>query len=163
MKTVATFLILLIVGVVGLTMYKIRTAEHDVALWHVDPLTAESPLTPNFYRVAPAGSTDQKADLPSPIYTGDIAAIAQAFDTFVLTQRDTIRIAGSVEELWLTYVQRTPRLKMPDYVSVKFVPMETPEKVGIVVFSRSRYGNGDMGANQTRIETWIKSLDAFID
>lgn len=163
MKTVASLLILLIIGGVGLTVYKIRTATHDAAVWHVDPLTAEAALTPNHFRLAPDALTEQEGDMESPVLTGDIKEIAQAFDSFALTQKETIKIAGSVDELWMTYVQRTPRLKIPDYISVKFIPLETPEKVAVAIFSRSRYGNGDMGVNEARVKVWIKSLDAFIE
>ncbi len=163
MKTIASLILVFVIGAVGLTLYKIRTAEHDPSLWHVDPLHAIAALTPNHYRLAPAEMTDQEVDEVAPVYTGDIHDIAQAFDKFVLTQRDTVKIAGSVEENWITYVQRTPRLKIPDYISVKFIPLELPGKVTIAVFSRSRYGNGDMGVNEARVKIWMSSLEAFIE
>ncbi len=163
MKTLALLVVILICGAIGLTVYKIRTAEHDPAIWHLDPLTAESELTPNHFRLAPKAMTELEVDREAPVLKGNIQEIAQAFDTFVLSQKDTIRLAGSVDQLWLTYVQRTPRLKIPDYISVKFIPLELPGKATVAIFSRSRYGNGDMGVNESRVTAWVSSLDAFVE
>ena len=107
--------------------------------------------------------TELKVDQEAPIFTGNIQEIARAFDAFVLSQKDTTRIAGSVEQLWMTYVQRTPRLKIPDYISVKFIPLELPDKSTVAIFSRSRFGNGDMGVNEGRVTAWMTSLDAFAE
>lgn len=162
-KTLSSVILLLVAGAVGLTLLKIRNADHDPALWHVDPLMFESAPTPNHFRLAPGALTEQEVDMEAPVFTGDIKEIAQAFDIFVLNQKDTILLAGSVDEGWLTYVQRTPGLKFPDYISVKFIPAADPAKVTIAIYSRSRYGNGDMGVNAARVGAWIKSLDAFIE
>ena len=163
MKTLALLVVILVCGAIGLTLYKIRTVEHDPAIWHLDPLTAESQLTPNHFRLAPQAMTELKVDQEAPIFTGNIQEIARAFDTFVLSQKDTTRIAGSVEQLWMTYVQRTPRLKIPDYISVKFIPLELADKSTVAIFSRSRFGNGDMGVNEGRVTAWMTSLDAFAE
>ncbi len=163
MKTLALLVLLLIAGGVGLTMYKIRTAEHDPAVWHIDPLVAEAALTPNHFRLAPDAMTEQEVDLEAPVLAGDIKAIALAFDLFVLNQKNTTRLAGSTDEGWLTYVQRSDRLKFPDYITVRFIPLELPGKVTLAVFSRSRFGNGDMGVNETRVKTWMTALDAFVE
>lgn len=187
MKILASIILVAILLVAGLTAYKIRTSTHDPAVWHVDPLTAEAAVTPNHFRVAPEGMTEQAIDLVAPIYTGDITEIAQAFDTFVINQTLVERIAGTPEDLWMTYVQRTPTLRFPDYISVRFIPLSEPApvepaatttdpaadpaatppaapgQVTVAIFSRSRFGNGDMGVNAARVNSWLKSLDAFAE
>jgi hypothetical protein len=163
MKSIAFLVLLIILGGIGLTLYKVRTAEHDPAVWHVDPFTAVAATTPNHFRLAPDTLTEQEVDQESPVLTGDVVEIARAFDAFVVNQRETIRLAGSPEEAWMTYVQRTPRLKIPDYISVKFVKLPEEGKVAVAIFSRSRFGNGDMGVNEARVQDWLTGLQAFVE
>jgi len=117
-------LLLLLISLAGgyLLYYMISTVEHDPALWHIDPLTAETSTTPNDFRLAPEG-TAGRVDQSAPTFSGSAAAMATAWDAFVIQQSNTVRIAGTPEELHMTYVQRTQTLKMPDYISVKFIPL----------------------------------------
>lgn len=143
-----------------LVFFLIATATHDPDVWHEDPLTVKSSETPNSFRMAPAGSTSERIDAISPAYTEDAVVLAEAFDEFVRKQRATVRIAGLPPELFMTYVQRTEKLKFPDYISVKFIGLEDGT-TSIAVYSRSRYGYADLGMNQARVERWVKTLDTF--
>ena len=60
----------------------------------------------------------------------------------------------------MTYVQRTEKLKFPDYISVKFINLGDGNTT-IAVYSRSRYGYADLGVNQARVEQWVRTLDSF--
>ncbi|HIP24091.1 MAG TPA: DUF1499 domain-containing protein [Rhodobacteraceae bacterium] len=86
--------------------------------------------------------------------------MANAFNDYVLTQPNTLAIAESADGLWTTYVQRTPVMKMPDYITVKFIDLEE-SKSTLVVYSRSRFGYGDMGVNKARVDLWLQSLSSF--
>lgn len=140
--------------------FRIATASHDPEVWHIDPLTVETSETPNSFRMAPAGSTTERVDAVSPIFSEDPLILAEAFDEFALNQRATIRIAGLPAELMVTYVQRTERLKLPDYITVKFFDYGDGT-TSVAIYSRSRYGYADLGVNQARVERWIKTLESF--
>jgi len=44
----------------------------------------------------------------------------------------------------------------PDAISVKAV--QTGDRTGLMLWSRSRYGQSDLGVNQARIERWLTAL-----
>ncbi|MFQ5622932.1 MAG: DUF1499 domain-containing protein [Paracoccaceae bacterium] len=144
----------------GFLAYRVLYAEHDPAVWHVDPLTAPPQPTPNGFRVAPAAMSKFPPDAEAPVYGASAEVLAQALDDFVLAQLYAERIAGSPDNLWMTYVQRTPTLRIPDYISVKLVPL-ADDRSTIAVFSRSRFGYGDMGVNEKRVRGWLATLGSF--
>jgi len=160
MKTIlgVVFVCLLLGGY--LISFLIATAPHDPDVWHQDPLNIVTSETPNSFRMAPQGSTSERIDVISPVYSEDPFVLAEAFDEFVLKQRATVRIAGLPPELMMTYVQRTEKLKFPDYISVRFIDMGDGN-TSIAVYSRSRYGYADLGVNQARVERWVKTLESF--
>jgi len=160
MQRMAIYMVFAILLVIGAFYVRAVTASHDPAEWHVDPLTAERPVSPNTYFVAPQNMVDALVDLEAPIYAVPAIIMANAFNDYVITQPNALAIDGSVDALWLTYVQRTPTLKMPDYITVKFIELEEGKST-IAIYSRSRYGYGDMGVNKARITAWLQSLSSF--
>lgn len=157
------FVVVIILGAIGLgylAMFLISTAPHDPAEWHMDPLSVETCTTPNCFRMAPAGSTDERIDAISPIYGESALVLAQAFDEFALTQRATHRIAGLPPEQMMTYVQTTEKIKAPDYLTIKFISLEDGRST-IAVYSRARFGYGDLGVNEERVRRWVKTLESF--
>ena len=164
MRLMLAIIILGLLGTVGFMAYTVRTATHDPAVWHKDPRTIPPSDTPNDYRIAIQALTEYPVDMEAPIYDIDAATLALAFDDFVMGQPRVERVAGSPQEGFVTYVQRTPQLLIPDYISVRFFDLEG-ENIGrstIAIYSRSRYGYGDMGVNEQRAKAWLASLDSFV-
>jgi len=150
-------------GILGyLALFLIQTAPHDPEIWHKDPLTEPSSETPNSFRVAPVGTEINRVDQDALIYAASADVIAEALDTFILTQPRAVRVAGYPQELFLTYAQRTKNLKFPDYISIKVIPLGE-ERSTIAVYSRSRYGYGDMGVNKARVLRWLETLASFVE
>jgi len=160
MQRMAIYMILAILLVIGAFYVRAVTSSHDPAEWHIDPLTAMRPPSPNTYLVAPQSIVEAEVDFEAPVYAVPADIMANAFNDYVLTQPNALLIDGSVEALWLTYVQRTPTLKMPDYITVKFIELEEGKST-IVIYSRSRFGYGDMGVNKARVTSWLQSLSSF--
>lgn len=156
------FLIFATAGIAGWMFYHVLNVEHDVAIWHVDPLTAPQTLKPHSYRLAPPALTEEFVDMPAPIYSANPTLMAKAFDDFVMRQNKTIRLAGSAEEGWMTYVQRTPSLNFPDYISVKFFDLNGGKST-IAIYSRSRFGYSDQGVNEARVTSWVSTLQSFVE
>ena len=65
-------------------------------------------------------------------------------------------MAGSLDDLWITYVQRSMVFGFPDYISVRAVEVE--DGSALIIWSRSRYGHSDLGANKRRIDGWLKQI-----
>ena len=161
MRTMFIIIVLGLLGLTGWAMYSIRTVTHDPAIWHVDPLTATPSQYPNYYRVARSDLTEWPVQQEAEIYAANAATVAAAFDAFVVAQPRVDRVAGTVEEGWLTYVQRTESFQFPDYISVRFYDIDDTGKSTLAIYSRSRFGQGDMGVNEARVKSWLTSIDSF--
>ena len=87
-------IVLIIVGLLVTALVAaaimIRRLDHDAAVWHVDPLVATKPNTPNSYRVGPDGTTER--DAAAPIFPISSADLAVKFDAIA-------RGAGSASPL----------------------------------------------------------------
>ncbi|MEM1163746.1 MAG: DUF1499 domain-containing protein [Pseudomonadota bacterium] len=131
-----------------------RTVSHDVAQWHVDPSTIERTGKPNDYLVAPAGATTATADAVARMRQTDPKSLLFQLDAIARPQSEVL--AGSVDELWITYIQKTRLLGFPDYITVKAVP--EGEGAALIIWSRSRFGHSDLGVNKARVEAWLSKL-----
>lgn len=134
----------------------IRLAPDDPARWHVDPLGVVTSGASNAWRVAPEGM-GAPADAVSEVYAMPPAELAAAFDAVALASERTGRLAGSPSELWTTYVQRSRLWGFPDYVSVRAVDLGDGTSA-LAIYSRSRYGDSDLGVNRSRVEAWLARL-----
>jgi uncharacterized protein (DUF1499 family) len=163
---------LIVVGFAG-SLIAIRALGHDVDRWHVDPVTAARPSTPNSFRAGdgPAALFDRDV----PVYPVDSATLASAWDRMIdgqprveIVQDDRVRVDDdqSIEGL-VTYVQRSRLFGFPDYVSVRFVPVPAladgrPAST-LAIFSRSRLGQSDLGVNEKRVTAWLDELERALD
>lgn len=118
----------------------VRFAPNDASVWHVDPVTAPNPSTPNFARV------DQTTSLAPLQAAAALAAQAQS--------EGAVRIAG--EDLFGTWMVRTRVMGYPDFVSIRVTP--TGHGAQVVALSRSRFGYSDQGVNRARLRRWMAAL-----
>lgn len=160
MFRILAIILVILVMAVAFTMYRFVSASHDPAVWHVDPQAVELPLTPNYYLVAPQVLTIATVSREAPQYSVDVSVLAKAYDDFIIRQSNVVVVAGSVAEGWITYVQRSSVLRVPDYITIKFIALEGGAST-VVIWSRSRFGHGDMGVNQARIDGWLSNFESL--
>jgi len=164
-----TVVLIVVVILLVLVIVGPRLLSHDVAQWHVDPVTAAKPASPNSYR---AGEGPEALfDRDAPVFRVDASTLSSAWDAMIQKQpRVSIvaddRTSGSgpgVEGI-VTYVQRSAFFGFPDYISVRFVDAGTFDDGApastLVVFSRSRLGESDLGVNEKRVNAWLAALEA---
>lgn len=142
----------------GAAYAAINLAGHDPARWHVDPAAVALRGTPNEYLAAPPGTTAAPPHLELVASAETPRALLARFDAVARAQPRTRAVAGDLDGLMLTYVQRSAVVGFPDYVTVKAVPVG--EGAGLIVYSRSRYGRGDFGVNRRRVHAWLGELGA---
>ncbi|MEM8793371.1 MAG: DUF1499 domain-containing protein [Pseudomonadota bacterium] len=127
----------------------------DAERWHIDPATARKPSSPNSFLYAPAAATAETPDIEATVLEGEPDEVLERFAAQALA-------APRVRELttggtgYRTFVQRTPLMGFPDYISVSAVAVEGGS--ALIIFSRSQYGYGDWGVNRKRIEGWLSQL-----
>lgn len=134
--------LLTVLAVVGIIV--VRTASHDPARWHVDPLTVSEIDPLNQY-------------LASSAITGDVETISAMLPD--LLGGDVLD--GSYESGFVTVVVRTALIGFPDYVSVRIAERDA-DSSDVTLFSRSRYGKSDLGANKARVEEILSALRAAV-
>ncbi len=136
------------IGLLAMALILPRIATDDPTRWHVDPTTAKPSERPNSYRVA-----DHDAVF-MPLSPEDALS---RFDRIARSDPRVTMIAGEVAQAHATYVQRSAVFGFPDYISV----LATPAKDGsrLSVYSRSRFGYSDLGANKARIERWLGQME----
>lgn len=152
---VAIVLVLVCAGMVG-----VRRADEVEAEWHADPLTVAKPETPNSYRVAPLSAT-ATADDEAPVYRASVGELSAAFDAVALGDSRVEVLSGSADSGHVTYVQRSALFAFPDYVSVRFLEADDGAST-LAVFSRSRFGQSDLGVNKKRVSRWLEELSSHV-
>ena len=153
------WVVLALIVLVAAAMIYVRVAPLDAASWHVDPVTAPTPETPNSFRVLAPGATPGPEEMVSPVFAVPPAQLMQAFDSMALAQPRTERLAGMPDgQDFVTYVQRTALVAYPDYISVRAVPAGDGQSA-LVILSRSRFGKSDLGVNRARTIQWLEVLD----
>lgn len=129
----------------------VRVAPTTPQDWHVDPETVEKGMKPNQFLMRDGQDADSLVFDMSP------AELVSKFNEIALSKPNTVTLAGSVEDQWITYMQRTKLMAYPDYISVK-VTAEEGGKSRLFVYSRSRFGRSDLGVNKARIKAWTAAL-----
>ncbi|WP_425053691.1 DUF1499 domain-containing protein [Psychromarinibacter sp. S121] len=147
MKTILALVVLLLAA----AMAYVRLAPTDPDAWHVDPLKAPDP--------GEGGVLLHPDD--SKFYPLPPASLLAAFDQVAREEPRTTRLAGSVEDGRITYVARSLVWGFPDYITVAAVP--EGEGARLAVYSRLRFGRGDMGVNRKRLDRWLHRLDAVVE
>ncbi len=145
----------IILIVVAAAVY-FRSASDDPAIWHVDPLTTERTGKPNDYLVAPEVDTAVPANRTTRTHAIAPRELMFLFHSVAMNAPRTKVVAGSVDELWVTYAQRSSIWGFPDYISARAVPVG--DGSAMAVWSRARFGYGDMGVNETRVELWLAQI-----
>jgi uncharacterized protein (DUF1499 family) len=157
LKIAAGAAVLVLLAAAGVFAWA-RLAPLEPEQRHVDPLTVEKPDVPHATLAAPQGAAASPTDITPPVWDATPQALMRAFDDLALSRPRTQRIAGSVEDLHATYVQRTAFWGFPDYISVR--ALAAPEGgATLAVYSRARYGYEDFGVNAARVSSWLESLE----
>ena len=114
----------------------VRLAPSDPKVWHVDPAQAADPG-------AGGVLVRHKIDGEAPL---------QRFDDAMMTEPRVTKLAGSVKERRITYVARSQWVGFPDYITVSYAKGE------LVILSRLRFGQSDLGVNAARLERVLERL-----
>lgn len=114
--------------------------------------------SPNDYLVCPAGYCKKATpDRVSPVYPIPVKALKQRVDALLLKAPRTEIISQG--DMHVVAEQRSLIFRFPDTIDIEVVAAG-PDKSTVAVYSRSRYGRYDLGANRRRVEGWLEQLAA---
>ena len=114
------------------------------------------PASPNTALAAPAGFTPAP-DIVTRRYDLPPEALFAAIRQVALAQPRTYAHATYAELRQAHFVARSAVFNFPDLIAVQVTPDS-----GLVIWSRSVYGEGDFGVNRRRVQAWLAALDAAI-
>ncbi len=127
-------------------------------LGQIDFATMEKSTRPNAFLVCPATvCTSSSSDMEPPEFELAASALmARAKETWAREPRLQL-VDESNTDLTIRYVQRSPLLKFPDTISVKFLAL-SGQRSTLAIYSRSQIGYSDLGVNEARIQRWLELL-----
>jgi uncharacterized protein (DUF1499 family) len=120
----------------------------------------ERPASPNTALAAPAGFK------PIPdIVTGDYKASPQllyaAVKKIAMAEPRVFLAAEFPQSGQLHFVARSAVFNFPDLVAVQ-VQEVTPDTSRLMLYSRSVYGESDLGVNRKRLLLWLEKLGSIV-
>lgn len=125
----------------------------------VDFATLQKPDKPNAYLACPSATCPSYVpDMEPPVFEMDAAALRALAATVWGNQPGVTLVEAPASGTSMRFVQRTPWLKFPDTISVRFVPVSDKQST-VAIYSRSQIGHSDLGANETRVKRWLDVLE----
>ena len=113
--------------------------------------------SPNDALAIPEGFGSGRLDMTSPAYAVPPRELRDAFRRALEVEKRLVRVAEDEVALTARYVQQTAFLGFPDTIVVRFVAVGR-ERSSIALYSRSKLGRSDFGANKARLERWLAML-----
>lgn len=118
--------------------------------------------SPNQYLLCPNGMKIRaKSDDDSPVFDLPVADLQRVWREVALQQPRVAMIRDDREINQSEFVQRSLIFRFPDTVSVEFLVIDDAHST-CAVYSRSKYGYGDMGVNRRRIRKWVRLVQEEI-
>lgn len=113
--------------------------------------------SPNDALACPEGACPARADIITARYLASARELRAALAKVIASEPRVTTV--DLDEATLTdrYVQRSERLGFPDTIVVRFYDRPDGQST-LAIYSRSKLGHSDLGANRARIERWLAKL-----
>ena len=118
------------------------------------------PKSPNYYLMCPVSYCNVKQNAISPVFAVPVEKLAQFWQQMIIKQARTKLVAQNRTTHQYTYIQRSRLFHFPDTINVKLIALPNRQST-IAIYSRSKYGYGDLGVNEKRVQHWIKQLQTL--
>jgi uncharacterized protein (DUF1499 family) len=102
-----------------------------------------------------------KVDLmiaPVPMSAAALVAKVKALPS---VEPRTVMVGENDAELRYVLVQRSALFNLPDTINIAIQPLDAAH-AAIAIYSRSRYGQSDLGANMKRVQRWLDLLGVAV-
>ncbi len=118
------------------------------------------PKSPNTCLVAPQELTSRaRVDKPSPDFAVSPETLFARVEAYVSAQKNTRDLTADSTQLALNYVSVTSLMRFKDDVDVRVLRVPgQPDAARIAMYSRSRVGHSDLGANARRVDKLIAAI-----
>lgn len=122
----------------------------------MDTAAIVRPSSPNTALAAPAGFTPPPDIVTQPYHlaAGHLFALIQ---DVAAAQPRTFQAALYPDKLQVHYVARSAVFNFPDEILAQVRDLG-PDSSGLILYSRSVYGESDLGVNRKRLTAWLDAL-----
>jgi uncharacterized protein (DUF1499 family) len=138
------------------------SAVHDAARMNSEMetffRTLQRPGSPNHWLVAPADFV-VKPDAVAPVFAVPVAVLAKALKTVMHQTKGAAIHAEMVDGLHVVVTSAIFSFK--DDVRIYVIPLSSRQST-LAVYSASRVGYWDLGANRRRVEDWLTRLQVVL-
>ena len=117
---------------------------------------------PNDALACPPRFCKANSDLLPPTFAVDAQGLRAAMARLIASEPNIENVQTDDVAMTERYVQRTPLLRFPDTIVVRYFPLEPGEGSTLAIYSRSQLGYGDMGTNKARIARWLDKLKTLV-
>lgn len=131
---------------------------------YLDFARLERPASPNTYLVAPAGLCQSAdPDMTPPPLSKSARGLFSTLAEIIAAEKRWTNVEADPERLRFKFVARTPLLGFKDDIDIMILPPENAGQVGdeaasLAIYSRSRVGYSDLGANRKRVQALLDKL-----
>lgn len=124
----------------------------------IDFTTLERADTPNQYLTCPNDVCSAFIDDLPPVYAASVAETRSAWEALMKNEPRLREMRRDLTGVQIDYVQRSRLLRFPDLITIRFIAIDA-NRTTLAIYSRSIYGQGDMGVNKDRIRGWVGRLN----
>jgi uncharacterized protein (DUF1499 family) len=118
------------------------------------------PSSPNTALAAPAGFSPLP-DIVTPPFHLPAERLFAAVQAVAAAQPHTFQAAVYPDQRQVHYVARSVVFNFPDLITVH-VREATADTSDLIIWSRSVYGESDLGVNRKRVAAWLDALDKIL-
>lgn len=115
-------------------------------------------MTPNDALACPEAACTAPVDITTPAYGAPAAILRKRFWEALAGEPNLEKVASDDAALTDRYIQSTPLMGFPDTIVVQIIDLPDG-KSSLMIYSRSKFGRSDLGANRERLERWLKRLN----
>ncbi len=159
-------LVVLVAVAIGVFFTLIRTDEMMIGFFPQGPSetiefsTLKLKDSPNQYLVCPEDLCNGQQHRVSPVFPVPAEELAGYWYDIVAQKPRTEQVSVDNGDLnQVDYVQRSELMQYPDWITIRFIDLEGGSST-LAIYSRSVYGQSDLGINQERIDAWLGELEA---
>jgi len=144
--------------VLALIVPLLSGCEFDVT--PMDIRTLEERTKSNDALACPAGLCRVDADFESPSFAVSVEELLKIAEKVIGDEPRTKLVAQDENLQQLVFVQRSRIFRFPDTFWIQGVRTGTGS--AIIIYSRSNYGESDLGVNKKRVRAWLTKLTGQI-
>lgn len=112
--------------------------------------------TSNDALACPAGICSVPADFDSAVFPLPVNEVLTIVETVIGNEPRTKLVAKEEELQQRVFVQRSRIFRFPDTIWIQ--ALSRGGGTALIMYSRSNYGDSDLGVNKRRVEKWMTKL-----